>query len=346
MKASPQAFHKENGKNRENRKQRKIGLPRAFAAYLYPRVFETFLGELGFDLVPGEHTTQTMLEASALFSESEHCLSHKVFDAQLFSLIGRADTIFIPRILSMTRKHVCCAKFGAIPDASRCVLMTMGRSLRLADTPTVLTLDINETREPFRKTLSRFALSLGATRADASRAVTLALKAMQSAIEGQIMRNEALPERGRFLLIGHSYTLGEPLIMEPILKKIRALGIPAEIMTFEARPLPYTGGFSPYGGLFSFEMPTPIRWCSFSKIEEKLQTINPEHYAGVVQIGVFNCGPDSIMTELFRLLCAERGIPFLALMLDEHAGSAGIETRIEAFADSLEWRRGYPNQCA
>jgi predicted nucleotide-binding protein (sugar kinase/HSP70/actin superfamily) len=90
-------------------------------------------------------------------------------------------------------------------------------------------------------------------------------------------------------------------------------------------------------------MPTPLRWCFASKMRRKLQTLDVSHYEGVIWISVFNCGPDSVMGPLFRDVCGRRSIPFLELLFDEHTAQAGIDTRIEAFVDSLEWRKA--RQC-
>ncbi len=324
-------------------KRRVVGLPRGFACYLYPDFFETFFKELGVETLVSPATTQAMMDAAAPFSETEHCLSHKIFDAHLLWLLDRAkdahviDAIFIPRVLSMTKKYICCAKFGAVPDASRRLMETIARK-KDCSAPDIITVDLNESREPLEKTMLRFARDLGAERDIAAAAVSAAVRAMDAAYTRRIRQNSTLSAGGRFLLIGHSYNLEEPLLIEPVLKKIRALGITVEVMTFERRALPFKGGFSPFGRLFSFDMPSPIRWCSFAKTELRLKSLDTSRYAGVIQIGVFNCGPDSIMTEIFRGICASRGIPFLALMLDGHSGSAGLETRIEAFADSLEWQ--------
>jgi predicted nucleotide-binding protein (sugar kinase/HSP70/actin superfamily) len=115
------------------------------------------------------------------------------------------------------------------------------------------------------------------------------------------------------------------------------MGHIAEPVSFEALRLPFKGGFMPFGRLFSFEMPSPVRWCTFSKIYQKILALDKARYAGIIHISTYNCGPDSIMTELYRNLCRKLSIPCLILMLDEHTASAGIETRLEAFADSLEW---------
>ena len=45
------------------------------------------------------------------------------------------------------------------------------------------------------------------------------------------------------------------------------------------------------------------------------------------------------MIEEVQRLAAEARVPLLILTLDEHAGEAGLLTRIEAFVDMLNWRR-------
>ncbi|MDR1625999.1 MAG: acyl-CoA dehydratase activase-related protein [Spirochaetia bacterium] len=330
---------------------KKIGVPRGFSYYLYPAFFETFFHELGFEVADSGKTSRDMLRASQAFSETEHCLSHKIFDAHLFALAGKADAVFVPRILSMTKNYLCCAKFGAVPDAGRSVLLAMTRAAGVRGMA-VLSMDINETKEPLKKTALRFAAELGAGKARSRCAWEKASEAMKAAFGRQDERNRALSGRGRFLLLGHSYTLGEPLIMEPVLKKLSSLNIkpepsaasrPLEIMSFHCPPEPFKGGFSPFGGMFSFEMPTPVRWCFASKMRRKLQTLDAPRYAGVIWVSVFNCGPDSVMGALFREVCGRKSIPFLELLIDEHTAAAGIDTRIEAFVDSLEWRKA--RQC-
>ncbi|MDR0876508.1 MAG: acyl-CoA dehydratase activase-related protein, partial [Treponema sp.] len=171
----------------------KIGIPRGFYFYSYPGLWDAFFRGLGREPVFSPPSSRETLETAAPVSESEHCLAHKVFDGQLLFLRGKADAVFIPRVLSMTKGHICCAKFGAIPDASRALL---GLALP------VLMLEIDERKEPLRKTLLRFARELGAGRGQAREAVDAGFKALDAAWEERIQANRALPPRGRLLLLG------------------------------------------------------------------------------------------------------------------------------------------------
>jgi len=61
--------------------------------------------------------------------------------------------------------------------------------------------------------------------------------------------------------------------------------------------------------------------------------------AGMIFVTSFACGPDSLVGELLRREAGRRGLPFLALTLDEHTAEAGLVTRLEAFTDMLSRRR-------
>jgi predicted nucleotide-binding protein (sugar kinase/HSP70/actin superfamily) len=60
---------------------------------------------------------------------------------------------------------------------------------------------------------------------------------------------------------------------------------------------------------------------------------------GVCMIVSMGCGPDSLVAEFMREEAQQRDIPFLQLVIDEHTGTAGIVTRIEAFLELAERRQ-------
>jgi predicted nucleotide-binding protein (sugar kinase/HSP70/actin superfamily) len=99
--------------------------------------------------------------------------------------------------------------------------------------------------------------------------------------------------------------------------------VPVEMMTFEEHNI----------------KPGEILWCTFNKMNSRLKNLDMNKYAGVIQITTFNCGTDSMMTERFRRESRHSKIPYMLLMIDEHTGKAGIDTRLEAFVDSLSWNK-------
>ena len=55
---------------------------------------------------------------------------------------------------------------------------------------------------------------------------------------------------------------------------------------------------------------------------------------GIIYISSFACGIDSVVVELIKDKIDE--FPFMILKIDEHTGEAGLDTRVEAFADMLK----------
>ncbi len=141
----------------------RIGIPRGFYYYLYPGLWEIFFRGIGIEPVLTEKSSRRTLELAVPCSESEHCLAHKIFDGHLKSLQDQVDAVFIPRLLSMKKRHICCAKFGALPDASR---------LGAASLIPVISVELNENRESLTQTLTRLAKNLGVDKAKAQRSVS------------------------------------------------------------------------------------------------------------------------------------------------------------------------------
>jgi len=56
-------------------------------------------------------------------------------------------------------------------------------------------------------------------------------------------------------------------------------------------------------------------------------------FDGVVQLLPFGCMPEVTVRPILEKIRKDKGIPFLSLSLDEQVAEAGINTRLEAFAD-------------
>jgi predicted nucleotide-binding protein (sugar kinase/HSP70/actin superfamily) len=176
---------------------------------------------------------------------------------------------------------------------------------------------------PLSKTLSKLARSLGADTKTANLAAREAILVMDEHHRLEARDGQSLCGSRKFLILGHPYTLHDPFIADPILHKLRELKAPLELMTF---------------GDDDFKA-RDILWCVFHQMYRRLQGLDRRACAGVIQISTFNCGADSIMAERFRRMCRQSGVPYMLLMVDEHAGRAGVDTRLEAFVDSLAWRQ-------
>ena len=64
-----------------------------------------------------------------------------------------------------------------------------------------------------------------------------------------------------------------------------------------------------------------------------------EGWDGVIHLYPFTCMPEIISRSILPQISKEYDMPVLSLVLDEHTGEAGIQTRLEAFVDLLEYKR-------
>ncbi len=60
---------------------------------------------------------------------------------------------------------------------------------------------------------------------------------------------------------------------------------------------------------------------------------------GVIHIFPFTCMPELVAQTILSKVQKDLHIPILTLIIDEHTGRGGVESRLEAFIDLLERRR-------
>jgi predicted nucleotide-binding protein (sugar kinase/HSP70/actin superfamily) len=89
-----------------------------------------------------------------------------------------------------------------------------------------------------------------------------------------------------------------------------------------------------------------IYWSSGREIVGSLFHFLSDGVDGVIFLTSFKCGIDALLQEFIkRRLKVQAGsrAPLLILSLDEHTGREGLTTRLEAFRDVMEQRRGMSN---
>lgn len=289
----------------------KIGIPRALFYHYYPDLWENFVLLLGMEPVLSHPTSTKTIEQAALVSETENCLPVKLLDAHIESLVGQADVILVPRLLSMMKGRVSCPKLGALTDVAHANLR--GRA-------EILGFTVDENQEPLQSTLLKLGMSLGIDRKRSRMAAQQAVEAMH-ARQKTLSANVSQSDRPRILLLSHPYILHDEYLSGPIHRKL-------EDMNMNACTLPF-----PESGT----APDLSSWDACCKMHQALIDLDPHDVAGVIQLSSFNCGCDSIMSEFFREILKEKGIPYMVLIMDEHSAQGGLETRLEAFVDSMGW---------
>jgi len=289
----------------------KIGIPRAMYHYFHPRLWESFFQMLDAETVVSPPTSHRTIELASLISEAEHCLPVKLLDAHVAALAGKVDAVFVPRYLSTLRGHVACAKLGALTDCAQAQLRGV--------TP-VLSVDVDVANTPLAETLGEFGRSLGGERKKVRAATAAALQAWQGEA-GRAGAEIKANDFSRILLVAHPYILHDDYFIAPIVSKLEELRIAARRLVF----------------LDQGVAPSFIKWDSCNKMYHAVCSLQPGEVAGVIQIISFNCGCDSMTVEFFRDAVKEKSIPYMILMIDEHTSVGGMETRLEAFVDSMRF---------
>ena len=289
----------------------RIGIPRALYYYLYPALWETYFHEIGMETLTSAPSSQQTVELAGLISEAEHCFALKMFDAHISTLSSGVDAVFVPRILSTLAGHISCPKLGALPDAARAgILKNSG----------VLTVDINEKEEPISKTLLQLGRTLGAEKEKCVPAAEAALKAMRE-VRKKTITNPDIIEGPLFLVMAHPYILGDAFLTDQIIRKLKIMNVRFESISFT-----------------EIEIPESVfKWDISNKMYNYLSGLTNELYAGVIHISTFNCGCDSIFMEFARSILKEKNIPYMVLIMDEHSSYGWINTRLEAFVESVGW---------
>lgn len=66
-------------------------------------------------------------------------------------------------------------------------------------------------------------------------------------------------------------------------------------------------------------------------------------FDGVVQLAPFACIPEIVAKSIIPSVSRDLDIPVLTMFIDEQTGKAGVETRLEAFVDLMEYKRERKN---
>ncbi|MBU3099974.1 MULTISPECIES: acyl-CoA dehydratase activase-related protein [Clostridium] len=292
----------------------KVGIPKGLLYYKYYPFINTFLNELGVEIITSTDTNKNILNEGIKYCVDEACLPIKIFHGHILDIKDKCDLLIIPRFMMVREREFICPKFCGLPEMILCSIPNM---------PKVMTEPIYATSE---KELYTWCKNLANMIIKDKRKTKVAFN---NALEEQRKTKFGIKDEGykiTIALVGHPYNLYDTFINMDIVKKLNKLGvgiiteeyvseeqIKSEVNTLFKRPF-WTFASNSYG--FT---------TSISKNKE---------IDGAIYISSFACGIDSVVIELIKdKLC---GFPLLVLKVDEHTGEGGLDTRIEAFIDMIE----------
>lgn len=291
-----------------------IGLPRALVFYKYPVFWPKFFKELGCQVILSPKTNKQILEKGCQISETESCLSFKIYLGHVDYLVNevKPDYIFAPRLVSLRKDHLSCPKFFSVPDLAKLV----GPKQPLLE-PTI---DFNKTN--LQQIAVSLAQQLGFSHGQAEQAYQLAVQMEVEYWQTKVRGFEQhMQQPGKKIaLISHGYNLYDDYINLNIKKKLAKNNV-----------VPLMIDSVPYEFQLTF-----THWDFEAELLNQVKAIIGHKIDGAVQFSTFNCGCDSVIREFIADEFKAVKLPYLSLIIDEHTGEAGLETRLEAFFDTLQ----------
>jgi predicted nucleotide-binding protein (sugar kinase/HSP70/actin superfamily) len=318
----------------------RIGIPKALMYYRYFPFWRAFFEDLDWKVMVSDGLGKT---GKIIYFE-DSCLPMKLLVTHAVSLKDQVDFLFVPRLVSVHRTYIMCPKFRGAPDIVR--LAAEGH-LSLIDE----TIDLRNGRNALLQSFLRIGEKLGASNQEARRAFSNGEQSYARFKKEWNDRINRIPLKSLFQLdiptpsqgkkstlrvafVGHPYNLFDPDINKDILTLTNQLGI--EILTPE--DLSEKEINQPISNLSK-----EIYWSSGREIVGALFHFFKGGVDGVVFLTSFKCGIDALLQEFIKRSLkfrAEPAIPFLVLSFDEHTGREGLVTRLEAFKDVMESRKG------
>lgn len=293
----------------------KIGIPRGLYYYEYGNLYKKFFEKLGFEVIVSKKTDNEIYYNGNNLATDEMCLSLKIFLGHINYLKDKCDYIIIPRIDNFGLSNQTCTNFLALYDICNNLF-----DINILN----YNIDLNKDKDE----IDGFLEMGNELKINPFKVVSAYEKAKEDIEKKKrfsILKNvkNLESENKKILLLSHSYNLYDELIGKPVVKMLEKQDITViypnvteeEILMKESKKISHD---------LYWKNPK-LLIGSLSYLKDKID--------GVVFLTSFPCALDSIS---FELAMRKTKIPYLNLVVDNLNGLAGIETRIEIFADILK----------
>jgi len=310
--------------------RRTVGIPRAlFLHQLFP-FWNAFFRELGFDVILSEKSNKTLIRRGVETVSTETCFPVKVMHGHVMSLLERGvDFLFVPSIINLEREakeqenNYLCPYVQTIPYTLRAVIdFEKYEAVLLSPV-----LHFERGRKSVLKSLLSMRKRLGVSVV----AVRRALDAAEAAQEKFERRCE---QRGREVLASLRPDVRGMVILSRPYNGFDAginLNLPGKLRDLGVMPIPID--FLPLNEIEEYRDWDNMYWKYGQKITRAAEIVRRHPQLNAVYITNFGCGPDSFISSFVRAMMEDE--PFLQIEIDEHSADTGVQTRCEAYLDSI-----------
>jgi predicted nucleotide-binding protein (sugar kinase/HSP70/actin superfamily) len=296
-----------------------VGIPKSLFYWKKPYFWETFFENLGAKVVLSPKTNKEIIERGLRVADPETCFASKVFFGHIMWLDEQnLDYIFVPRLKKNELGLEFCPRFFGLPDLIPLFVKTK-----------VLSPKIDLKKESLEKTLRKLGKEIvGNNNGLIRKATEKSLqkeKEIKEKNEKEFFNKIALKKR-KIVLISHPYNLYDDYANLGMENKLEKLGV--EVIFIDKIPFHQSSNNSISDVSF--------HWEFGQEMIAQIKRILNEDISGAIEVSSFQCGCDAVLKEFIEKEFRLRKIPFLYILIDEHTSDAGLQTRIEAFVDTLK----------
>jgi predicted nucleotide-binding protein (sugar kinase/HSP70/actin superfamily) len=316
----------------------RIGIPEALLFRRYEPFIRRFFDNLKVDVVYSGPTNGEIMERGIAHCVDEACLPMKIFQGHVVKLQEECDKVVVPRLMKCEFGDSICPKFAGLPE-----LVGKGRTAsKIIFTEPLYLNDRNK----LRKAIIKQRKQIGASKAkvdEAFRGVEELVRAKKQgecygagavrSCEGGVKNTCGITSIHdgaiKAALLGHPYNISDCYANMNLVSKLKRLGI-----------CPVTGDELTRQDLdeqMTGLMKAPYWRFYRENFGKAMALLKKGSVDGILYVSSFCCGTDSVTIEMIRSRIGD--FPMLVLKLDEHTAEAGMDTRLEAFAELLDRRR-------
>ena len=295
-----------------------IGIPRSLFYWKKPYFWETFFEGLGLKVVLSPKTNKEIIEKGLKVADPEICFASKVFFGHI-AWLGEQnlDYIFVPRLKRNELGLEFCPRFFGLPDLVTLFVKTQ-----------VVSPKIDLKTEKLEITLKKVGKEIIGNNKLVKKAIEKSLqveKEVKAKNEKEFLDKISLKKR-KIVLISHPYNLYDDYVNLGMENKLKKLGVEAIFVD----KISFSSGSDNSISRVSFH------WEFGQEIIAQIKRILNEDISGAIEVSSFQCGCDAVLKEFIEKEFRLKKIPFLYILIDEHTSDAGLQTRIEAFVDTLK----------
>lgn len=314
----------------------RIGIPRGLLFNDFSPLFIPFFKYLGIETVVSDETNRKIINRGLEIVPEEYCFPTKVAYGHVDNLLKKdVDFIFIPHIantgepIGSYKYSVTCPWTQTAPDLMKSApkLIEGGFNSEMLISPSLFfDWGLNHIEDQMKKAVAKMGYSTKNVRAALQEGL-INKKRFDKKIEEKTKEvfdfiKKYKKNEPAFLVMARPYTAYDANVNNDIINKILDAGylaIPLEL--------------APIGSIdISTQMPK-MYWIQGQKKLTAIELLNKNKNLFGIDITYFACGPDTQINQQMR--CRTKK-PFLTVEMDEHTGDAGIDTRLQAFFNTVK----------